>query len=143
VQIIPYQCLYLQYRSLEDWREKRDILRCNPQFQGGARYDCVVINTSPISFGRLQALFTCRDIDKKEQTVAMVSLFQPSSWKPRTSWDGCCVFEERGYSFVFPDYLVRGCHMIPAFDTPGKYHLNDMVDGDAFIRFYLQDRLHG
>ncbi|KIJ40757.1 hypothetical protein M422DRAFT_256168 [Sphaerobolus stellatus SS14] len=30
--ITPYQCLYLTYMSLEDWREKRDILRCNPSF---------------------------------------------------------------------------------------------------------------
>jgi len=143
VQIIPYQCLYLQYRSLEDWREKRDILRCNPRFYGAPRYDCVVINTSPISFARLQGLFTCRDLDKKECTVALVSLFQPSTWKPRTNWDWCRVFEERGYSFVLLDYLVRGCHMIPVFDNPGIFFLNDLVDGDAFIRFYLQNRLYG
>jgi len=31
VTIYPYQCLYLRYRSLEDWVEKQDILRCNPK----------------------------------------------------------------------------------------------------------------
>ena len=79
-----------------DWREKRDILRCNPQFQEGACYACFVINTSPTSLGRLQASFTSRDNDKKEGTVDMVRLFQLSSWKPRTGWDGYHVFAGRG-----------------------------------------------
>ncbi|KIJ31105.1 hypothetical protein M422DRAFT_267313 [Sphaerobolus stellatus SS14] len=60
LRLTPYQCLYLNYRSLEDWREKRDILRCNPNFYGEPRFDCVVINTAPISFGRLQAIFVFR-----------------------------------------------------------------------------------
>ncbi|KIJ33453.1 hypothetical protein M422DRAFT_264557 [Sphaerobolus stellatus SS14] len=45
--ITPYQCLYLTYMSLEDWREKRDILHCDPSFHNRPRYDCVVINTNP------------------------------------------------------------------------------------------------
>ncbi|KIJ29756.1 hypothetical protein M422DRAFT_188008, partial [Sphaerobolus stellatus SS14] len=32
LQIVPYQCLYLRYRSLENWQEKQDILRCNAEF---------------------------------------------------------------------------------------------------------------
>ncbi|KIJ25403.1 hypothetical protein M422DRAFT_273649 [Sphaerobolus stellatus SS14] len=75
LRLTPYQCLYLNYRSLEDWREKRDILRCNPNFYGEPRFDCVVINTDPISFGRLQAIFTCSGANKKSHTVILVSLF--------------------------------------------------------------------
>lgn len=51
------------------------------------------------------------------------------------------MFEEKGYNFVFPEYLVRGCHMIPALERPGNFYLNDLVDGDALIRFYLQEKL--
>jgi len=68
----------LLYRSFEESREKFDILQCILQFQGGACYDCFVINTSPISLGRLQASFTCRDNDKMEWTVAILNLFQLS-----------------------------------------------------------------
>jgi hypothetical protein len=31
--------------------------------------------------------------------------------------------------------------MIPGFDKPGKFFLNDLVDGDALIRFYLEEKL--
>ncbi|KIJ31648.1 hypothetical protein M422DRAFT_266678 [Sphaerobolus stellatus SS14] len=59
LQIVPYQCLYLRYRSLENWQEKQDILRCNAEFHGQPRYDCVLINTNPVTYGRIRALFSC------------------------------------------------------------------------------------
>ncbi|KIJ46695.1 hypothetical protein M422DRAFT_249859 [Sphaerobolus stellatus SS14] len=100
-QLTPYQCLYLKYRSLEDWREKQDILRCNPDFYGEPRYDCVVINTNPISFGRIQGIFACKGENQRLCTVVLVSKFEVSKWKPKTRWDGCQVFEEKGCQFVF------------------------------------------
>jgi hypothetical protein len=128
---------------MEDWREQRDILRCSSNFHGHPRYDCVAINTVPISFGRLKAVLKCRGGNGKHVIVTLVTQFNPSRWKPQTKWDGCQVFEEKGHRFVLPDYLVRGVLMMPAFEKSGKiFYLNDIVDNDAFLRFYLQDRLY-
>ncbi|KIJ49008.1 hypothetical protein M422DRAFT_246784, partial [Sphaerobolus stellatus SS14] len=37
LEITAYQCLYLRYRSIEDWQEKQDVLRCNQDFHGQPR----------------------------------------------------------------------------------------------------------
>ncbi|KAF8585398.1 hypothetical protein K439DRAFT_1615941 [Ramaria rubella] len=136
-QITPYQCIYLNYRSLEDWTVKQDILRCNPCFHGRERYDCVVINTEPMTFGRLQYVFSCEDSSGKQSDLALIRILHPSAWIPATKWEGCTVVEEKNYRFVMLKYLLRGCHMIPTFEKKvGRYYLNDLVDGDAFLRFF-------
>jgi len=128
--------------SLEDWREKQDILRCNPSFHNNPRYDCVVINTDPIIFARLQFVFRCEDLSGGKSDLALVRLFENSKWKPTTRWDGCRILEGKGYQFINIKYLVRGCHLIPTFDRhEGRYYLNDLVDGDAFVRFYLNKHI--
>ncbi|KIJ54948.1 hypothetical protein M422DRAFT_153273 [Sphaerobolus stellatus SS14] len=144
LQITPYQCLYLSYRSVEDWQEKRDTLRCNPDFHGKPRYDCVVINTNPVTFGRILALFSSYGPGpaKMRHDIALIRKLQPSSWKPKTEWDGSKVFEEKDVDFFLLKYFIRGCHFIPTFDGSGKrFYLNDLVDGDAFLRFFLDEQL--
>lgn len=139
---MPYQCLHLTYRSLENWQDYQDILRCNPEFHGRPRYDCVVVNTNPNSFARLQALFSVQTTSKNRHDIALIRYFGPSPWKPKTKWDGCQTFEQKDYDFAFIKYFVRGCHMIPAFEKTGKvFYLNDLIDSDAFLRFYLEERL--
>ncbi|KIJ39542.1 hypothetical protein M422DRAFT_257594 [Sphaerobolus stellatus SS14] len=138
--ITPYQCLYLTYMSMEDWREKIDILRCNPSFHNRPRYDCVVVNTNPITFARLEFIFTCEDSSNRQCDVALVRMLKNSRWRPRTKWEGCRVLEEKNYEFVLLKYLIRGCHMIPTFEKEdGTYYLNDLVDSDAFLRFFLSN----
>ncbi|KIJ54081.1 hypothetical protein M422DRAFT_153798, partial [Sphaerobolus stellatus SS14] len=50
---------------LEDWREKTDILRCNPNFHHRPCYDYVAINTIPISITHLRFIFACKDTSKR------------------------------------------------------------------------------
>ncbi|KAF8584136.1 hypothetical protein K439DRAFT_1616926 [Ramaria rubella] len=131
-QITPYQCIYLNYRSLEDWTVKQDILRCNPCFHD-------LINTEPMTFGRLQFVFSCEDSSGKRSDLALIRILHPSAWIPTTKWEGCTVVEEKNYRFVMLKYLLRGCHMIPTFEKKvGRYYLNDLVDGDAFLRFFFK-----
>ncbi|KIJ46707.1 hypothetical protein M422DRAFT_249872 [Sphaerobolus stellatus SS14] len=106
--ITPYQCLYLTYMSLEDWREKRDILRCNPSFHNRPQYDCVVINTNPITFARLEFIFTCEDASKRQCDIALVQTLKDSPWQPRTKWEGCRILEDNSYRFILLKYLIVG-----------------------------------
>ncbi|KIJ38584.1 hypothetical protein M422DRAFT_176350 [Sphaerobolus stellatus SS14] len=136
--LTPYQCLYLTYMSVEDWREKTDILRCNPSFHNSPRYDCVVINTNPVTFGRLEYVFSCKDAEGQKCDLALVRKFEDSCWRPKTKWEGCRVLREKEYGFVLLKYLIRGCHLIPTLDKDkSTYYVNDLVDNDAFIRFFL------
>ena len=43
-QVQRYKCVTLKYQSKVDWTEARDILRCNSDFHGQPRFDCVVIH---------------------------------------------------------------------------------------------------
>ncbi|KIJ33594.1 hypothetical protein M422DRAFT_264356 [Sphaerobolus stellatus SS14] len=81
-----YQCIHIRYRSLENWQENQDILRCNPKFYGECRYDCVVINTEPISFGHIYGLFTCETPSKTRHDIALIGKFEATKWKPKTRW---------------------------------------------------------
>ncbi|KIJ28811.1 hypothetical protein M422DRAFT_269862 [Sphaerobolus stellatus SS14] len=142
LEITAYQCLYLRYRSIEDWQEKQDVLRCNQDFHGQPRYDCILINTNPVTFGRIIALFSCHGPGKIRHDIAFIRILRPSSRKPKTKWEGCKVFEEKEFDFFLMKYLIRGCHFVPTFDGSDKrYYLNDLVDGDAFLRFFLEERL--
>ncbi|KIJ49247.1 hypothetical protein M422DRAFT_247050 [Sphaerobolus stellatus SS14] len=82
--------------SVEDWRDKTDILRCNSSFHNRPRYDCVVINTNPVTFGRLEYVFSCEDAEGQKCDLALVRKFEDSCWRPKTKWEGCRVLREKG-----------------------------------------------
>ncbi|KII85171.1 hypothetical protein PLICRDRAFT_57110 [Plicaturopsis crispa FD-325 SS-3] len=141
IKIRPYKCLYLKYQSLEDWSEARDIMRCSSRFHQRERRDCVLVNTegSDLTCARLCGLFACYLPSGRTCDVALVQYFKSTKWRPRTEWAGCRVYEEKAISrteFVMLRFLVRGVHMIPAFDSlkPPIHYLNDTVDGDIFLR---------
>ncbi|KIJ38298.1 hypothetical protein M422DRAFT_176717, partial [Sphaerobolus stellatus SS14] len=55
---------------------------------------------------------------------------------------GCTVYEEKECDFFLLKYLIRGFHFILTFNRSSKhYYLNDLVDGDTFLHFFLQERL--
>ncbi|KIJ29641.1 hypothetical protein M422DRAFT_188185, partial [Sphaerobolus stellatus SS14] len=102
------------------------------------RYDCVIINTSPITFARLEFIFTCEDMSKRRCDIAPVRGLEYSKWRSRTEWEGYTALEENSYSLSLLKYPIRGCHLIPTFEEDeGKYYLNDLVDSDASVRFFL------
>jgi hypothetical protein len=43
-QVWAYKSIILNYQSVEDWTEGSNILRCNPNFHGRQRFDCVIIH---------------------------------------------------------------------------------------------------
>ncbi|KAJ6580037.1 hypothetical protein DFH09DRAFT_886917, partial [Mycena vulgaris] len=127
----------------EDFTEKFDLLRCNPDFQvnHNDRFDCVNINmdNDPLAFGRLLYLLSVRLPSGKDEDVALVRMFKRSSFKPRTIWENCRILEDGKTMFVLPQYFVRGAHFINAFGAPGlkvetTFYLNDVVDFDWFLR---------
>ncbi|EGO00926.1 hypothetical protein SERLA73DRAFT_71896 [Serpula lacrymans var. lacrymans S7.3] len=118
ISIRKYQCIYLKYQSHEDWSEGRDILRCNPNFNKESRFDCVLINTDtsePVP-ARLQTVFRCF-LQSSSFDIVSVKIFKPSNGIPRTRWSGALLYDEaRDFKLVMAKSLIRGAHMIEAFD---------------------------
>ncbi|KAI4294699.1 hypothetical protein K525DRAFT_290407 [Schizophyllum commune Loenen D] len=134
-----FQLAYITYQSREDWRGLQDLVRCNPEFHGAPRYDCVLIDyTAPdLSFGRLSALIRCVLPSGKEVELAILHRFTCSSWRPRTLWDGARLYKEgKETNMVLMDYIVRGAVLAPAFGQPQRdlHYLVDAVDTDMFLR---------
>ena len=129
---------------MEDWRELRDILRCNPNFYSHPRYDCALINMQDtdddLTVVRLCGLYRCRLNAERHEDVALVRFFRKSKYKPNTVWRGCRVMDEGSEpEFVLLKYLLRGAHMIPVFNRPlsqprNSFYFNDIIDIDMYIR---------
>ncbi|EGO04817.1 hypothetical protein SERLA73DRAFT_118637 [Serpula lacrymans var. lacrymans S7.3] len=138
ITIRKYQCIYLKYQSHEDWSEGRDILRCNPNFNKESRFDCVFINTDTLEPvpARLQAVFRCF-LQSSLFDIVSVKIFKPSNVIPRTRWSGALLYDEaRDFKLVMAKSLIRGAHMIEAFNLKeGRFYLNDLIDSDMFLHF--------
>jgi hypothetical protein len=101
---------------MEDWTEKRDILRRNPSFHGNLRHDYALVNTdntADLTCVRLYDLFTCKTMDSRTHDIALGSMLKPSAWKPNIVWDNCRVYGEPNSSYVHevlhPRYLHVPC----------------------------------
>ncbi|KAI5823796.1 hypothetical protein K523DRAFT_333657 [Schizophyllum commune Tattone D] len=131
-------------KSREDWRELRDMVRCNPCFFGEARYDCVLLdyNQADLFFGRLRSLIRVALPSGRCVELAIIHPFTRSTWKPRTQWDGARIYSEsRNAEFVPMDRVVRGALLAPAFGQSRKelHYLVDALDSDMFLRTIGED----
>ncbi|KAJ7878008.1 hypothetical protein B0H14DRAFT_2342197 [Mycena olivaceomarginata] len=140
-QIRPFQCIYIHYMSLEDWTDRCDVLRCNPSFQVNheERFDCISINMAndPLTFGRMLFLFQCRLPSGRTEDIALVRLFKKSTWRPKTLWKNCRIYEDARTIFILPRYFVRGAHMINCFGCSKEgrtFYLDDVADSDWVLR---------
>ncbi|KZT42297.1 hypothetical protein SISSUDRAFT_1016075 [Sistotremastrum suecicum HHB10207 ss-3] len=131
-----WKCAYINYISCEDWLPRRDIIRCNPNFQGNKRFDTVLVNDTPLRFARVLALFTWRyHPAKKPISFALVRYFQDSTWKPKTPFKGMRILKERKEShFIYVASIIRSCHMPQVPDHAEHYFMNDTIDADMYLR---------
>lgn len=141
-----FRTMYISYSSLEDWSQVTDIVRCNPDFQDGARFDSIIINSelepskkAAPECARLHALYRCFFPSGDHVDVALVREFRrDSKWRPNTVWDGCEVYREpKELSFLLVKHVLRGAVMVPAwYSTAAKdlHYIWDLVDADMFLR---------
>ncbi|KAJ7639763.1 hypothetical protein DFH06DRAFT_1271790 [Mycena polygramma] len=141
ITIRPFRSIYLHYTSLEDWTDQCDVLRCNPSFQVNheERFDCVAINMDddPLTFGRMLFLFQCRLPSGRTEDIALVRLLKKSTWRPKTMWKNCRIFEEGRTMFILPRYFVRGAHLVNCFGCSKEestFYLDDVADFDWLLR---------
>ncbi|KAJ7331509.1 hypothetical protein DFH08DRAFT_814819 [Mycena albidolilacea] len=119
IMIRPFQCIYIHYTSLEDWTDRCDVLRCNPSFQVNheERFDCISINMAndPLTFGRMLFLFQCRLPSGRTEDIALVRLFKKSTWRPKTLWKNCRIYEDARLTSILlllfvSEFWILQCH---------------------------------
>ncbi|KAI0749834.1 hypothetical protein C8Q80DRAFT_1269641 [Daedaleopsis nitida] len=138
-QITEYFMLEVNYESTVDWKTCTDLVRCNPDFHDGERYDGILLQTQagPV-FGRLLNMFTCA-VGGKTYPIALVQPFSTSvGTRPRKDKDlGFYRVRERARSraeFFSVHSIIRGVLLVPDFGKKGDYFVHDLIDGDMFLR---------
>ncbi|KIJ34459.1 hypothetical protein M422DRAFT_263422 [Sphaerobolus stellatus SS14] len=77
---------------------------------GGAPTDEVPRSRTPAESAVNKDMQRCNRCHKwlpLELFPALIKQLRPNTWKPRTKWEGCKVFEEKEYDFFFVKYLIR------------------------------------
>ena len=140
-QVSEFQCLYIQFQSVEDWAIKTDILRANPLFHGLPRHDSVTVDTDRgHEYGRLYGLLRITLPSERRFDVGIVRMCKETrKWRPKTSWAGCIVLEEeKNLTFLPLKYVLRQAVLCPTFGSPSRlgsmYYPMDTIDEDMFLR---------
>jgi hypothetical protein len=136
---MEYRFLKVNYESIVDFRCATDYLRCNPEFYGKPRYDCIAINTANgYIFAQLIFMFSC-EVDRKKYPIALVQPFDaPIPNRSRKDKDlGLCRVRERPCAqseFVLVSTIVRGALLAEDPENVGDWFVVDLVDTDMFLR---------
>ncbi|EIW85524.1 hypothetical protein CONPUDRAFT_49167, partial [Coniophora puteana RWD-64-598 SS2] len=140
-QIVEFRYMKVNYESKVDWCLHSDYLRCSPDFFGGPRYDCVIINTERRNiFGRLLFLFECI-VEGQTYQLALVLPYD-AAVGARSAADRDLNFwrvrsQPRRCAEIFSvESFVRGAALAldPSMITSDEYLVVDTVDSDMFLR---------
>jgi hypothetical protein len=71
-----------------------------------------------------------------EKTYSL-AILQPFTRKPRNKLTGFIELEQaKGkYEFCFIDSIIRPVHILPPTPINKKFSVQDLVDGDSYLRF--------
>ncbi|KAF9459908.1 hypothetical protein BDZ94DRAFT_1267182 [Collybia nuda] len=147
--ITEYRFLKVTYRCTADWQLKTSYLRCNPNFYGHPRYDCVLVNSEPQPyFARLVCIFTCI-VNNQEYPLALVQPYLPVTPGLSQSQRKCDNDLElhrlrenfrSECEFVSVHTFIRGAVLIYSDEDTNSqfpsrdYFLFDLLDEDMFCR---------
>lgn len=136
-QIIPYHSCRVTYDCQETGSKQTDLFRATNCWQKeGPRYDCVLVQGWPKSsvfFARVLGLFS---VSHHDQTHSL-AILRPFTRKHRNKLTGFIELEEAQgqYEFCFIDSLIRAAYIFPPTLTNKWSIVQDLVDGDAYLRF--------
>ncbi|KAJ7136181.1 hypothetical protein C8R44DRAFT_952955, partial [Mycena epipterygia] len=95
------------------------------------------MDNNPLTFGRMLSLFQCCLPSSVREDIALVRLFKKSTWRPKTIWKNCRIFEDSRTVFILLQYFLCGAHIINCFGCNKEDHtfyLDDVVDSDWVLR---------
>ncbi|KAH6906920.1 hypothetical protein BKA70DRAFT_1372268 [Coprinopsis sp. MPI-PUGE-AT-0042] len=139
--IRSFRSIEVFYTSEETWESESHVLRCSPLFYTRPHYDCVMVQTQPIMFARLLALFSLQA--GKDSPAVPVALVLPYT---RTITRAEHLKDKRlGFYRVRPDQspkpeivfarsIIRGTVLVPTDGPLGDHFVFDVLDSDMFLR---------
>lgn len=137
-QITPYHSCRVTYDCQESGCKQTDFFRVTSSWRReGPRYDCVLVQGWPRSsvfFARVLGLFS---LSHHDQTQSL-AILRPFTRRHRNKLTGFIELEEGGqeqYEFCFIDSFIRAVHILPPTSTNKRSTVQDLVDGDAYLRF--------
>ncbi|KAG2104264.1 hypothetical protein BD769DRAFT_1630826 [Suillus cothurnatus] len=138
--ITEFRFLQVNYESIVDWRMHRDLLRCNSNFYGSPRYDCVIVNTANTPFiARLVYMFSC-PIGGTDFLLALIHPYDihiPNSCRRRDNDLGLWRVraKPRSSSEIIPvRSIIRGAALASNPETDGDYFVIHTLDTDMFLQ---------
>ncbi|KAJ7824630.1 hypothetical protein B0H14DRAFT_3728340 [Mycena olivaceomarginata] len=138
-EIIPYQFLKVFFKSLENWLDDVDFLRCNPCFHGLARYDAALVKTTQGNiFVRLVYVFTF-EIDGRRHPFALVQALDVGIPQRYTKDRVLSLYrvrqrEREKCEFISVHSIICGALLVPDFEVKGDHIVVDLVDADMYFR---------
>ena len=136
-QITPYHSCRVTYDCQETGSKKTDLFRATDHWRnGGPRYDCVLVQgwpTSRVFFARVLGLFSV----SHHNQIHSLAILRPFVRKYRNKLTGFLQLEEmqEQYEFCFINSFIRAVHILPPSHVNKWSILQDLVDGDAYLRF--------
>ncbi|KAF8145268.1 hypothetical protein K438DRAFT_1910860 [Mycena galopus ATCC 62051] len=138
-EITPYQFLKVFFKSLDNWLDEADYLRCSPSFHNRERYDAALVKTTSGSiFVRLIYVFTC-EIGEQTHPFALVQALDIGIGQ-RTAKDKALGLhrvrqrERKKSEFISVHSIIRGALLAPDFSKKGDYLVVDVIDSDMYFR---------
>ncbi|KAJ7814830.1 hypothetical protein B0H14DRAFT_3090067 [Mycena olivaceomarginata] len=114
-EIIPYQFLKVFFKSLENWLDDINFLRCNPCFHGLARS-----TDDATPFALVQALDV--GIPQRYTKDRVLRLYRVRQCKR----EKC--------EFISVHSIIPGALLVPDFEIKGDHLVVDIVDADMYFR---------
>ncbi|KAJ6631086.1 hypothetical protein B0H10DRAFT_1773471 [Mycena sp. CBHHK59/15] len=137
--IVLFQFLKVHYDSLSTWNPITDYLRCNPNFNGHLRYDCVLVKTEEKSiFARLLYMFSCT-VEQKPHPFALILPLDAPTGRARKV-DKALQFRRvqaklrKQSEFISVHSIICGAVLVPDIDKPGEFIVFDILDTDTSRR---------
>ncbi|KAF8164494.1 hypothetical protein K438DRAFT_1909729 [Mycena galopus ATCC 62051] len=138
-EITPYQFLKVFFKSLDNWLDNADFLRCNPSFHNRERYDAALVKTTSGNiFVRLVYVFTCQ-IGEQTHPFALVQALDVGVGQCSAQDKALGVYrvrqrERRKSEFISVYSIIRGALLAPDSKKKGDYLVVDVVDPDMYFR---------
>ena len=137
-QCTPFSSCRVTYDCQETGSKCTDLFRVTNSWQHeGPRYDCVLIQgwtKSSVFFARVLGLFS---VPLQGQTYGL-AILRPFIRKHRNKVTGYIELEEVSggeYEFCFVESIIRAVHILPPTPKNSRFVVQDLVDGDAYLRF--------
>ena len=132
-----YSSCRVSYLCHETGGLQKEIFHVTSTWQNsGPRFDCVIIQgqqRSSFFFAQVHSLFSvCVD-----DTTFGVAIVKPFTRKPRNKITGYIELEaakEGKFEFCFIESIIRTVHILPQTPHNHWYTVQDLTDGDIYLR---------